>query len=143
MPIIHFHLADQTYSEQQQTTLMTRATALYSQLLNSPVERVRVYIQPYAPSHLMVGGRRVADGAADAPYFHFLVLEDRPLNERHALLAGFTDLLVECLGVERGRVRGGCWPIAAEDWAIGGTPASVARAAEVAARAAAAAAPSS
>lgn len=136
MPIIHFHLAADTYTEAQETALLERATALYCEVLKSPVERVRAYIQPYAARHLMVGGRRVADGAADAPYFHFLVLEGRSLAERHALLTGFTDLLVDCLGAERARVRGGCWPIPPEDWAIGGTPASVARAAEVAARAA-------
>lgn len=136
MPIIHFHLAAEAYSDAQQTQLMERATALYSEVLKSPVERVRVYIQLYAARHVMVGGKRLADGAADTPYFHFLVLEGRPLNERHDLLTGFTNLIVDCLGVERSRVRGGCWPISPEDWAIGGTPASVARAAEVAARAA-------
>lgn len=137
MPIIHFHLAADVYGEAQLTALMARATELYAGVLRSPVERVRVYIQTYGGGQLMVAGQRVADGAADAPYFHFLVLEGRPLAERHALLTGFTDLLVEILGVERSRVRGGCWPIAPEDWAIGGTPASIARAAEVAARSAA------
>ena len=137
MPIIHFHLAADTYSEAQETVLLERATALYCEVLKSPIERVRAYIQTYPARHVMVAGRRVIDGAADAPYFHFLVLEGRPLNERHALLTGFTELLVDCLGVERSRVRGGCWPIPPEDWAIGGTPASVARAAEVAARTAA------
>ena len=136
MPIIHFHLAADTYSEAQETALLEGATRLYCEVLKSPVERVRAYIQPYAAKHVMVAGRRVADGAADAPYFHFLVLEGRPLDERHALLTGFTDLVVDCLGVERAKVRGGCWPMPPEDWAIGGTPASVARAAEVAARAA-------
>lgn len=136
MPIIHFHLAADRYSETQQTTLLERATELYCEVLKSPVSRVRVYLQLYAPAQVMVGGKRVADGAPDAPYFHFLVLEGRPLAERHALLTGFTDLLVDCLAVERSLIRGGCWPIPPEDWAIAGTPASVARAAEVAARAA-------
>lgn len=135
MPIIHFHLAADTYSEAQEIALLEGATALYCAVLKSPVDRVRAYIQPYAARHVMVAGKRVVDGAADAPYFHFLVLEGRPLDERHALLRGFTDLLVDCLGVERAKVRGGCWPIPPEDWAIGGTPASIVRAAEVAARA--------
>ena len=135
MPIVHFHLAEGRYSDEQCTRLMAEGSRLYAETLKSPIERVRVYIQLY-PQHLAaVGGQRLCDGAADAPYFHFLVLEGRSLEERHRLLTGFTDLVVDILGAERSRVRGGCWPIHPEDWAIGGVPASVQRASEIAARA--------
>ena len=85
--------------------------------------------------HVAVGGRLLSEGGAFAPYFHFLVLEGRPLDECQRLLTGFTDLVVELLGAERALVRGGCWPIPPRYWAIGGTPASVIRTAEIAARA--------
>ena len=139
MPIIHFHLAEGRYPESAQRRLLVESSQLYAAVLRCPMDRVRAYLQFYPQRSIAVAGELVSEGAADAPYFHFLVLEGRSLAERHALLAGFTDLVVEVLGAERGRVRGGCWPIPPEDWAIGGTPASVARAAEVAARAAVAA----
>ncbi len=136
MPIIHFHLAEGRYSDAQQRRLLIESSQLYAEVLRCPMDRVRAYIQHYPQRLVAVAGELLSEGAVDAPYFHFLVLEGRSLAERHALLSGFTDLLVDCLGAERGRIRGGCWPIPPEDWAIGGTPASVARAAEVAARAA-------
>lgn len=54
------------------------------------------------------------------PIIHFHLAEGRYDEARQRRL------LIEC----------DCWPIPPEDWAIGGTSASVARAAEVAARAA-------
>jgi len=50
-------------------------------------------------------------------------------------LAGFTDLVVELLKVDRSWVRGGCWPIPPQYWAIGGQSASLMRANEIKARA--------
>lgn len=60
------------------------------------------------------------------------------MAQRQALITGFTDIVEEVLGAPRERILGGCWSIAPEDWAIGGVPASVKRADEVAARKAAA-----
>lgn len=136
MPIIHFHLAEGRYPEAAQRRLLIESSQLYAAVLRCPMDRVRAYLQFYPQRLVAVAGELLSEGAADAPYFHFLVLEGRSLAERHALLTGFTDLLVDCLGVERSLIRGGCWPIPPEDWAIAGVPASVARAAEVAARAA-------
>ena len=75
-------------------------------------------------------------GGAPAPYFTAIVLQGRPVEQRHRLLSGFTDLIVDVLGVERGRVRGRILQVDPDDWAIGGQPASVARQGEIAARAA-------
>ena len=83
------------------------------------------------------GGVPVSRAAVPAPYFHFIALEGRPVEERQRLLSGFTDIVVAVLGVDRALVRGGCLPISPEDWAIGGVPVSVQRAVEVRARAAA------
>ncbi|WP_411887774.1 tautomerase family protein [Hydrocarboniphaga effusa] len=136
MPILTIHLADGRYSDEQCEHLLAATSRFYAQSLKSPIERVRVFIQAYAARRIAVGGVSVQAGADDAPYFHFLVLEGRSVEERQHLLVGFTDLIVDILGVRRERVRGGCWPIAPENWAIGGVPASVLRAAEVAARSA-------
>jgi phenylpyruvate tautomerase PptA (4-oxalocrotonate tautomerase family) len=65
------------------------------------------------------------------------VLEGRPVEQRHRLLSGFTDILVDVLGVARSRVRGRIIQVHPDDWAIGGVPASGARRDEIAARAAA------
>ena len=136
MPIVHFHLADQRYDEQQCSRLLELASETYAEVLNCPLERVRVYLQFYATKHLAVAGKVLRDAGADAPYFHFLVLEGRPLEERHRLLARFTQLLVDVLGADPALIRGACCPVHPEDWSIAGTPASLVRAREIAARAA-------
>jgi phenylpyruvate tautomerase PptA (4-oxalocrotonate tautomerase family) len=134
MPILEYHLVENQYTDAQCEQLLVESSRHYAEVLKSPMDRVRVFIHLHKPTMVATAGVPISRGGKPAPYFHFLVLQGRPLNERHALLTGFTDLVVNILGAERSLVRGGCWPIPPEDWAIGGTPASVMRAAEVRAR---------
>jgi phenylpyruvate tautomerase PptA (4-oxalocrotonate tautomerase family) len=141
MPILEYHLAQGQHSDAQIGALLTASSRLYADTLGSPIERVRVLATLHAPQHVAVGGQLLSEGGMVAPHFHFLVLEGRPLDQCHALIAGFTELLVQHLGVARQLVRGGCWPIPPQDWGIAGIPASATRAAEIQARAAASAVP--
>jgi phenylpyruvate tautomerase PptA (4-oxalocrotonate tautomerase family) len=134
MPILEYRLAEGQYTDEQVSDLLLASARLYAEVLKSPVDRVRVAALTYKPQHAVVGGMLVSEGGPSAPWFHFLVLEGRPVDECQALIAGFTDLVVSTLGVERSLVRGGCWPIAPQHWGIGGVPASVMRAKEIAAR---------
>lgn len=134
MPVLEYHLVEGVYTEAQCEQLLIESSGLYAAVLKSPIDRVRVFIHLHKPTMVATGGVLVSTGGSPAPYFHFLVLRGRSVEEKHTLLRGFTDLVVTILGAERSLVRGGCWPIAPEDWAIGGTPASVMRAAEVQAR---------
>ncbi len=139
MPILEYHLTDGQYTDAQCEKLLVESSKLYAKILKSPMDRVRVVIHQHKPSMVAVAGVLMNKGGNSAPFFFFLALLGRPVEERQALLTGFTDLVVEILGAERSVVRGGCWTIPPEDWSIGGTPASVLRAAEVKAREAAAA----
>ena len=135
MPILEYHLAEGRYTDAQVGELLLASSRLYAEVLRSSIDRVRVVAQCHRPEHVAVGGRLLSEGGVFAPYFHFLVLQGRPLDECQRLLTGFTDLVVDLLGADRTLVRGGCWPIPPRYWAIGGTPASVARTVEIAARA--------
>ena len=136
MPIVTFHLVEGESSAEQDELLLVRASQLYANILSAPMERVRAFISSYAPRRCVIAGIPASRGAASAPYFEFLVLEGRPPEQRDRLLAGFTDLLVDVLGVRRDLVRGRCLELSPDDWAIGGVPARAVRADEVAARAA-------
>lgn len=138
MPVLEFHLVEGQHADSELDTLLRRSAALYADVLRSPIDRVRVFVTLHRPELFFAGGEGMGRDPRPAPVFSFVVLEGRSIEERQRLLSGFTDLLVEVLGAERSRVRGGCRPIAPEDWAIGGTPASVLRAAEIEARAEAA-----
>ena len=139
MPIVNFHLVEGKLTFVQNERLLKEACRLYAEVLGSPIDRVRAFITLHRPDQFAVGDDLVSNNDLHAPFFDFIVLEGRSLEQRQRLLAGFTDLLVETLGVRRDLVRGGCRRIDPEDWAIGGTPASVLRDAEIRARADAAA----
>lgn len=134
MPILEYRLTEGRHTDQQVAELLLASARLYAEVLKSPIERVRVVAHMHKPQHAVVAGQLVSEGGPPAPYFHFLVLEGRPVEECQRLISGFTDLVVGTLGVDRSLVRGGCWPIPPQYWGIAGTPASVMRAQEIAAR---------
>lgn len=138
MPVVNFHIVEGMSTAEQEERLLRGASRLYAEVLKAPLERVRAFITLHRPNHFAVAGEVVAKGRLHAPYFDFIVLEGRPLEERHRLLSGFTDLLVETLGVRRDLVRGSCRRVEPFDWGIGGEPANVLRQDEVEARARAA-----
>jgi phenylpyruvate tautomerase PptA (4-oxalocrotonate tautomerase family) len=138
MPVLNFHLVEGQYSPAQCERLLLESSRFFAEVLSAPIDRVRVFITMHRPELFAVGGVLSSAGAPPAPYFTFITLEGRSLEDRQRLLRGFTDIIVEVLEVERGLVRGGIVPVAPENWAIGGEPASIKRAAEVSARAEAA-----
>lgn len=133
MPIVTVHLLEGRHAAGQVTTLLSALTERYAAILESPPERVRAFARMHPPDLWLTGGQP----GRSAPYFTALVLAGRPVAQRHRLLADFTDLIVDVLGVERAAVRGRIVPVDPDDWGIGGVPASAARRAEIDARAAA------
>jgi 4-oxalocrotonate tautomerase len=141
MPVLNYHLVEDQYTPAQHERLLLESSRFFAEVLKCPIDRVRVFINLHRPELFAVGGHLVINTGARAPYFTFVVLEGRSLEDRQKLLTGFTDIVVEVLGVDRGLVRGGIVPVAPENWAIGGEPASRKRADEVRARAEAATRP--
>lgn len=136
MPIMHIHLVEDQYSDEQIDQLLREASEVYAEGLECPIDRVRVFLQMYKPQHAAVAGKPVTEaGVAAGPYFHFLVLEGRTKEQRQNLLIAFTDLIERVLKVERKIIRGGVVPILPENWGIGGVPADVMRQKEIEARA--------
>lgn len=135
MPVAHFHLPASTFTAGQERDLLVRASATYSRVLDSPIERVRAFLVHYPASSIAVAG--VLDSVSPAPYFTAIVLAGRSVEQRQELLGALTDDVVETLGVDRGGVRGQIIEVLPENWGIGGTPATGLRAAEIAERAAA------
>lgn len=139
MPVIHFHLENNKYSQEQCEELMIKASEIYCSVLYNTTEeefmsRVRIFLQFYPSWGMATSGTPISRGGANAPYFDFIVLEGRPIDEIQELIEGFTDLLVDLLGAERSLIRGACWPVTPEHWGIGGVPASVLRSKEIVSR---------
>ncbi|MDN5863291.1 MAG: 4,5-DOPA dioxygenase extradiol [Salinisphaera sp.] len=131
---MNIHLVAEQFSDAQIGDLLHRCAVHYGKVLDSPMERIRVFVSEHRPQTFFVDGKLASAGAEPAPYFQYIVLQGRPQSEIEALMTGFTDILEAVLGVDRGRIRGACWPVPPEHWGIGGVMASVKRADEVAAR---------
>lgn len=134
MPIAHFHLINPT--PEQQREILLRATQAYAEVFESPLDRVRIFIQTYPATAAAVGGVSVAEGAPASPFFSCLAMGGRPIEQQQRALVALTDVLEEVLGVDRSIIRGTVTEVNPETWGIAGEPASKIRAAEIAARAA-------
>jgi len=135
MPIVTFRLTDGVNSTESVQRLLVEASRLYARALDSPLERIRAFADLHPDGLVAVAGELVSQTPRNAPYFEFLVLAGRPVQQRHDLMRGFTDLLVDVLSAPRELVRGRAIVLDPDDWAIAGEPASVRRAGEIAARA--------
>ncbi len=136
MPIVKFHLVDRDICDEQIEQIVEQATAIYADVLDSPIDRIRVFIELHAPNLCGVGGKLVSRGGPNAPFFEFIVLKGRTVAQRQAIAARFTDMLVSVLHVNKSDVRGNCFTVEAENWCIAGELASEVRKAEIEARAA-------
>lgn len=135
MPIVHFHLPESLAGREQVETIAEKATAIYAEALDSPVERIRVYTHIVPDYCIAVGGKTVAAGASPAPFFEFFVLKGRPLMQRNRVAAEFTDMLSLTLACDASIIRGVCNEVEPDNWSIAGKPASAIRQAEITARA--------
>ena len=107
MPILEVHVVEGDHSPAEHARLLELLSRRYAEVLESPLERVRAYVTVHAREHWATGGVTAANPDNEpAPYFTAIVLEGRPVEQRHRLLAEFTDLIVEVLDVTRSRVRG-------------------------------------
>lgn len=141
MPVVQFNLVKDRYSQEAIVGLLGDVSEFYARTLypdadKPPVERVRAFVNLIEPGLWATGGKLVSDGGADSPYFVCLVMTGRSIDQHHALIEGFTARIVEHLGCDASVVRGQVVPIEPDNWGIAGIPASVARRAEVEARAA-------
>jgi len=135
VPILEVHVVEGDHSPAEHARLLELLSRRYAEVLESPLERVRAYVTVHAREHWATGGVTAANPDSEpAPYFTAIVLEGRSVEQRHRLLAEFTDLIVEVLDVTRSRVRGRIIQVPPDDWAIGGVPSSAARREEIAAR---------
>ena len=139
MPVAQLYLVTSEYPPEAIAALLTEASrfyaaALYPEMEIPPVERVRIFITDVAPDHWATGGKPVSRGGAPAPYFSCIAMKGRPPERIQAMMAGWTDLIVQHLGCDASLVRGRLIEIEPEHWYISGVPASQIRAAEIAAR---------
>ena len=114
-----------------------------ARVLGAPKERLEVWVTEIDPELWGISGEpasavleRTARPEVEMPFVQMVLLAGRPAEQHHALIQAVTEIIERVLGAASGRVRIHIAETAPDSWGIGGVPASVARAAEIAARAA-------
>ncbi|NDY93446.1 tautomerase family protein [Ideonella livida] len=128
--------------------LLREASATFARALDAPPDRLQVWITEVDPALYAIAGEpadevlaRVPRAQAEIPLVRLALMEGRSLEMVHRTMAEMSATVARVLGSDPQRVRVMIDPVHPDRWAIGGVPASVARAAELAARQNAVAAP--
>jgi len=124
--------------------LLREASRAYAAVLESPIDRVQVWITEIDPELYAIAGEPADEvlaggdrGALEIPLARLAMMEGRPLTQVQGAIEVFSELIARVLGGDPDRVRVEVQYISPERWGIGGVPASVLRRAEIEARQAA------
>lgn len=122
------------------------ASAVVAEVLAAPMDRLEVWVTEIDPDLWGIEGRPASEAFAaqprrelEMPLIRMALLAGRSVEQHHRLIAALTEATGRVLDVRADRVRIQIDEVHPDRWGIGGTPAGVRRAAEIAARAAAAA----
>jgi 4-oxalocrotonate tautomerase family enzyme len=145
LPAAHVHVLE-GHPRPTLHQLIAEISAAMAKILDAPAERLEVWVTEVDPELWGVAGepasavlRRLPRAQVEMPFVQMVLLEGRPVAQHHALLEAITAIVERTLGTAPGRTRVQIAEVAPDRWGIGGRPASVVRADEIAARAAAAA----
>lgn len=124
------------------------ASAILVDVLVAPVARLEVWVTEIDPALWGIEGRPASEAFAsgsrrelEIPVIRMVLMSGRSVEQHHRLIADLTEMTGRVLDVSAARVRVQIDEVHPDRWGIGGTPASVSRAREIEARAAAASAP--
>lgn len=139
MPVAQLALVRDAFADEAIGTMLVELSQFYAHTLYPdapapPIERVRIFVTLIEAQHWAAGGELACKGASSAPYFSCLVMTGRTVEQHHRLIEGFTAIIARNLECDGSAVRGQVIPVEPDNWGIGGTPASIVRQAEIAAR---------
>ncbi len=122
--------------------LLREASAAFANAIHAPADRLQVWITEVDPELYAIAGEpadevlaRVPRAQAEIPLIRMALMEGRPVETLHRVMADLSEVVARVLGGDPQRVRVQIDHVHPDRWAIGGVPASRARAAELAQRA--------
>ncbi len=145
MPVAHINLL-QGHPRAVLRAVIAEVSEAMSNILAAPKDRLEVWITEVDLELWGIAGVPAAEALkttprpqVEMPFVQMVLMEGRPKEQHHRIIAAITEILHRNLGTEKARIRVHIANAQPDSWGIGGTPASEARAAELAARAASAA----
>lgn len=124
--------------------LLREFSAAFAQAIEAPPERLQVWITEVDPALYCIAGEPADEvlvrqqlNECEIPLIRMALMEGRSVEMLHRVMADLTEVTARVLGGDPQRVRVQIDHIHPDRWAIGGVAASISRAGELAARAAA------
>jgi len=115
--------------------LLSETAALFAEITESPLDRVRSQVHELPADSFAVGGTPIAESGQQAPFITVDLLQGRPVEQHTAIIERMSVLVAEIVGVPVERTRLRVNEVPPHDWGIGGLPASELRRREIEARA--------
>jgi 4-oxalocrotonate tautomerase family enzyme len=141
MPVANINLL-RGHSREVLRQIIVETAEVMAEALSAPKDRLIVWITENDPDLWAIGGLPASEVLAEGdrrtleiPFVQMVLMEGRPKEQIHAVMAGITEVVSRATGIDIGRIRVHVAPAQPDTWSIGGVPAAVARAAELAARA--------
>lgn len=123
--------------------LLREVSAAFALAIDAPADRLQVWITEVDPELYAIAGEpadevlaRQPRSISEIPLIRMALMEGRPVATLHRVMADLSAVTARVLGADPARVRVQIDHIHPDRWAIGGVPASIARADELAQRAA-------
>jgi 4-oxalocrotonate tautomerase family enzyme len=141
MPVAHINILQGHPKETLKKVIYDVSMAM-ADILAAPKDRLEVWVTEVDPDLWGVEGepasevlKRKPRSQVEMPFVEMVLMEGRAVEQHHQIITTVTDILVQHLGTDRGRIRvhiANCKP---DNWGIGGTAAAILRKAEIDARA--------
>ena len=140
MPVAHINLL-KGHSRETLQAIVAEVSETMGRILESPKDRLLVWISEIDPALWGVAGVPAEQALAgrareevEMPFVQMALMENRPLEQKQRIIVEITEILHKALGTRKERIRVHVSSVDPALWGIGGVPASVSRAAEIAAR---------
>ena len=126
--------------------LVTDCSNTLASVIEAPKDRLEVWVTEVEPALWGLSGvpadevlPTVDRAEVEMPFVRMVLLQGRPVEQHHRLIREMTDTVAQALKMKPDRIRVQIDEVHPDRWGIGGVPASIRRAAELQARADAAA----
>ena len=140
MPVAHIHVL-QGHPRPVLRQLIAEVSDTLARVIAAPKDRLEVWITEVDPELWGICDVPAQDvltaanrAQTEMPFIQMVLLAGRPKEQHHQLIEQITDVVARILGTDKDRIRLHIAEANPDSWGIGGVPASIRRAAEIAAR---------